>query len=209
MNETFETFETFETIFDGLMLGDGGLVKPSKNALYSHSCSKISYLYYLKPLMERFGLSFAERCPYTYPHKKHKGISSLLISHRNIYLTRQYERWYPERKKIVPLDLELTPDVCRHWYCGDGHLGHSHNRVNHIVLNTNGFSDIDRELLQEKLKNKGWKSSILNQGRIYIGKEHFEDVLFYMVGSPVSCYEYKWITNYEKYKIAKNICKGL
>ena len=71
------------------------------------------------------------------------------------------------------------------------------------MINTNGFSDIDRELLQEKLKNKGWRSSTLNQGRIYIGKEYFEDVLLYMVESPVSCYEYKWITDYEKYKNVK------
>lgn len=203
-------YETFCEIFDGLMLSDGGLTKPYKNALYNHSCKNISYLYYLKSLMEIFGISFADKCPYTYIHKRAAAnIYSVLISRRNVYLTEQYYRWYPNRVKIVPADLQLTPAVCRHWYCGDGHLGHSHNRVNHIVLNTNGFSDNDRDILQEKLKEKDWSSSILTDGRIYIGKEHFESFLSYSVGSPVSCFDYKWILDYDEYKKIKLICEGL
>lgn len=203
--------ETFDAIFDGLMLGDGNLRKPYKNALYQHSCKNISYLYYLKSIMEDFGLSFSDKCPYTYTHKRAAAnIYSILASRRNTYLTEKYYVWYPENKKTVPVDLELTPDACRHWYCGDGYLGSSHGFINHIVLYTNGFSDRDREILQEKLLGKGWKSSVMCSGQLYIGKEYFLDFLSYIGECPSACYQYKWTTNsreeYDKMKLA---CEGL
>jgi hypothetical protein len=34
--------ESLQSIFDGLMLGDGGLTKPNKNALYQQSCKRFN-----------------------------------------------------------------------------------------------------------------------------------------------------------------------
>lgn len=182
----------FMEIFDGLMLSDGGLTKPYKNALYNHSCKHIEYLYYLKNLMAQSNIYCSEKTPYTYTHKKNGAVYHVLISRRFEYLTQQYYRWYPNRIKTVPKDLVITPNVMRHWYYGDGHLGSSHGKRNHIVLYTNGFTDNDREILQIKLQEKGWISSVMSEGRLYIGKTYFESVLEYIDPCTVSCFQYKY-----------------
>jgi hypothetical protein len=166
----------------------------------------------VKDLMEYYGVGFADKSPYTYTHKrKAKNIYHVLVSHRNVYFTEQYKRWYPERKKIIPEDLILTSDICKHWYYGDGYLGNSHGRINNIVLYTNGFSDIDRELLQEKLLTQlGFYSSVMNAGQIYIGKNHFMDFLSHIGDCKIPCFEYKWATeSREKYDEVKKLCEGL
>ena len=202
--------ETFDAILDGLMLGDGCIAKPSRNALYQHSCKYKSYLLYLKEIMEVFGLSFSDNSPYTYTHKKNNAVYSLLISRRSSFLTLEHQRWYKEGKKEVPVDLAISPEVVRHWYCGDGSLGTSTRKVDHIILHTNGFSDKSRYILQVKLQDKGWHSSIMSEGRLYIGPKYFLDFLAYTGESPVPCYQYKWMTkSIKEYKELKKICEGL
>lgn len=203
--------ETFDSIFDGLMLGDGNLRKRYKNVQYQQSCKHVSYLNYLKTIMEQFGIYCSNKCPYTYVHKQNKATYSVLVSRIHEYLTENYYRRYPQGVKIVPRDLNLTPDAVRHWYCGDGYLGSTRGRdPEYISMYTNGFSDNDRNLLREKLEEKGWNSSVLNSGQLYIGVNHFLDFLSYMGNCTVPCYQYKWITTSRKeYDKVKLECAGL
>jgi len=43
----------------------------------------------------------------------------------------EFVEWYSEGKKVWPENIELTPTVLKHWYCGDGHWNNSssHNRI--------------------------------------------------------------------------------
>jgi len=72
-----------------------------------------------------------------------------------------HKRWYKKEKlngkfrKIVPINLKLTPTTLLFWYLGDGSLirrRNDDNRVPTIVLATNSFSKNNVILLIRKLK---------------------------------------------------------
>lgn len=66
--------------------------------------------------------------------------------------TAFYQEWYPQKKKIVPTTISLSPRALAHWYADDGH-----NHVNKkaqsksLYLCTNAFSKEECSFLIEKL----------------------------------------------------------
>ncbi len=67
-----------------------------------------------------------------------------------------YQQFFPNDKKTIPKNLELTPLIIFHCFidCGD-------YKQNRITLNTQGFSYEDNKLLQKKLQNIGISTEIL------------------------------------------------
>lgn len=64
-------------------------------------------------------------------------------------------KWYPNGKKIVPLDLELSSVSIAHWIADDGHV--SYNKLPYrftLELSTHGFSQTEVIFLSNLLKNK-------------------------------------------------------
>jgi len=108
-----------------------------------------------------------------------------------------YKQWYPNGKKIVPKNIELTPLTCRQWYIGDGSLGYEKNGKAHITLYTIGFIVSDVEWLKKQLIKLGFKATRQpSNNSIGISVSSVKDFLEYIGDCPVEHYQYKW--NYEK-----------
>jgi len=104
------------------------------------------------------------------------------------------KRWYFNNKKIVPMDLTLTPTIVRQWFIGDGTLVKTN-----IILCTDGFCLEDVLLLKHKLSQLNIESSIYkhrtNQYHIYIKKKSVRIFYSYIGKCPPeikSIYGYKW-----------------
>ncbi|MGI8385389.1 hypothetical protein [Robertmurraya sp. P23] len=67
------------------------------------------------------------------------------------------DKWYQDRKKIIPFDsLEylLTPATLSWWYQDDGHLTIKDNKPKKIILSTDSFSTKENRMLIDLLNKK-------------------------------------------------------
>lgn len=70
-------------------------------------------------------------------------------------LNKYYNQWYPNNKKIVPLDLELNDRIMAIWFCDDGSIYYDKNPyILNITFATNGFSKDEVYFLRDKLINR-------------------------------------------------------
>lgn len=139
----------------------------------------------------------------------HPTWSSSTLTHPDI--VEQAKRWYPNGKKIVPLDVRITPTSLLLWYLGDGSI--SKMGVSFFIrLATCGFTPEDVEnILIPKLSVLG-----LNVGRhifkndIRISGDSLKK-FFDIIGhkSPIKCYNYKfeygeWLNLHRLKDVVKN-----
>jgi hypothetical protein len=169
-------------IFDGIMLGDGGLVRAYKtgNAYFSIALSSsdgriavedlLSYLQYIKlKCFNPLGIStgtypaIRERAYTKGPHRGEVYKYARLVTRVSSFLTSQYIRWYGEsRYKEVPDDLALTPVSLAHLFAGDGSSSKEQCSPSiHCNLSTPDFSIHSVETLERQLRQLG----IISLGR--------------------------------------------
>lgn len=72
---------------------------------------------------------------------------------RSLDFTKFRKLWYPDGKKIIPKDLDISPLSLAIWFCNDGCLIVT-KQSTCIKIATNGFSKSDVEFLQRNLKDK-------------------------------------------------------
>lgn len=194
----------FDDIFDGLMLGDGGLQKQAVSARYVHSCKEKDYLEWLKISLSTKDIPIPTKI---YEKDEKRGKYYQIYSKTHPYLTNQHNRWYPDGKKQVPKDLELTPFSVLHWYIGDGGLDSDKGYLRQISISAHSFSFEERQFLVCKLNALGFKSSNRKNGLICIKKSSVSDFLDWIGLPPVDSYLYKWdVSKYTskqtKYKLS-------
>ncbi|GAH48227.1 unnamed protein product, partial [marine sediment metagenome] len=114
-----------------------------------------------------------------------------------------WKKWYPNRKKIVPRDIKLTPLTVRQWYIGDGCLVPHNSGRSHIILCTEGFPIADVKWLADKLINLGFKATQYVSNISHISVYSTEDFLNYLGPCPVKDYKYKW-NYYKRKEVNKN-----
>lgn len=79
-----------------------------------------------------------------------------MSTQRTVQLYKEFNRWYPKGKKVVPKDLRLTPVSALHWYVGDGSSG-----KHELIFSTQSFNAEDNKLLAQLLwKAMGVKAKI-------------------------------------------------
>ncbi len=146
-------------ILEGLLLGDGCMPKSAKNgntylAIERKLDDKEYMLYHAKIFADYLGekgISYRTRI---HPKTKHIHHSILLRTKQNSYFGEFYKKWYPNRKKKVPKDLQLHPLTVATWFADDGSVSVHKNYKNLISLklSTNGFCKEDVEFLKLKLQ---------------------------------------------------------
>jgi len=162
--------------FDGIMLSDGGLKCPGRNAYFEMSLSGkhlglLEYLEHVRDILEVLGVKACNTHPKAF-ETSYRGkpftyyrLNSLCSS----FLTFQYGRWYSgngsgHRTKGVPADFCLTHVCLAYEYMGDGGSQRDsrayHFRTVSAHLSTHGFSILEVEILEEQLHALG-----LNTGR--------------------------------------------
>ena len=176
---------------NGELLGDGCLCSRSKqSARFTYTSQYKEYIEYIKNTLITFGIL---GITYEHKNKKTNKYDKCYKSRAYVELLPIYKQWYPEKKKIVPKDVELTPLTCRQWYIGDGSLAHKERKYQSIILCTCGFSINDVDYLVIKLSKMGFTSTRQpSVNMIHILSCSTINFLNYVGGCPVSCYQYKW-----------------
>lgn len=213
-----QTYENFWDIFDGLMLGDGGVFPVSNNSLayYRQSCKHKEYLVYLKNLAEQEKLVTCPSHPRQRIHYK-KGTKNPICYSYTFDIRGSEEfgharsRWYNNRIKFLPLDLILTPSIVRQWYIGDGNLGYEGDYLKRLKFSTHNFTKEEVGILKELLDfSIGVCSHIGASGdghwvlEVYRGQ--LNNILSYIGPCSHPCYQYKWETDRKKYNYLKTHC---
>jgi len=197
--------ETIEWL-EGEMLGDGCLQSLSKySARFRYNSKYWEYIHYIADTLRSFGIKQSGKIRKNWKGKTHKNgewvdrpitlfpKSYYYASKSYVELKPIYDRWYPNRKKIIPRDLKLTPIFLRQEYLGDGCLCKPKKWNPCIELCTYGFPTEDVEWLVGELNNLGFKSTRQPANNIIrISSYSTFDFLNYIGKCPVNCYNYKW-----------------
>lgn len=116
--------------------------------------------------------------------------------------TKLRKKWYPDNKKIIPRDLELSPVCILHWYLGDGTLCNK----NGAIFCTDSFTVEDNSFLVSKLNDLGFCAKIGNRNRIHIPNKRVFELFEYIGLPPFDSMAYKWDTIVKESYINR-ICK--
>jgi len=203
-------------IITGLLMGDGWIESIDKRnpALRSEMISK-KYLQYVDKKLGIFGngvklLKTAEESAQDArnrnfsPGAKKENYSDVYYwSSMNHPELQRFSDWYSTGGKVWPENIELTPIVLKHWYCGDGHWSNV-SSCNNIVIS------MSKEVNNTEKVNKMFEESNLPSPSNYnISKrkgdgvkcnaqftvEQSEELWKYM-GEPLPDFEYKWPQGY-------------
>ena len=179
--------------FNGESLGDGCFCSQSSySARFVYGSKYEKYVEYISSKLTFFGIKRSGKI-YKQYHKNSDCSDYYYASCFYVELLPVYKKWYPNGKKIVPRDIELTPLTCRQWYIGDGCLKKPKKQKPHIKLATCGFSIPDVEWLVKKLINLGFKATRQSfDNVIHISSYSTKTFLDYIGKCPVKCYQYKW-----------------
>ena len=102
-------------------------------------------------------------------------------------LAQQYNRWYKNKIKTIPKDIQLTPITLANWYMGDGNtdiqkIGKLGQKYYRITLCTECFTLKEHQQLKQQLEKKyNWQPYIQkfrNTQRIRISKK--QDIINFL-----------------------------
>jgi len=113
---------------------------------------------------------------------------------------QEFTDWYSTGKKVWPSDIELTPTVLKHWYCGDGHWNNSHSQNYIKIAMANEVENIDK--VDQMFENVGLPSpsNYAISGthcNAEFTVEQSKELWEYM-SEPLPDFEYKWPEQYRK-----------
>ena len=141
----------------GSLLGDGCLFKhkPTHKPYFAVQRQKLDEEYnrWEVDMLGEFvckaydGVSYDKRTEKHYEWVK-------LRTHRTDVFESFYVAWYPQGKKIVPADLELSPLSLAVWFADDGYVRDIENGRLQIKLSTHGFDLQSVELLTSLLASR-------------------------------------------------------
>lgn len=180
-------------MIDGWLLGDGSIIdRDTQQCYFQHSSKHEEYIRYVEKIFSGEGLSCHVG---KYLSKNSSTYFWQLATQRTIQLKEIYDRWYKNRVKIVPADLELTNSTIKNWIMDDGSLD---KRDGILSLHTNAFTTDECWSLVSKLYNivhTGKINVILCKGKypkITISRITTNELLDNIGKCEVSCFDYKW-----------------
>jgi hypothetical protein len=183
----YSNLSTIENeILDGIMLSDGCLSE------HTRISSRLTFGFKYYEMVElisnslsnlKFSLPYLDKNTNCW-HSKSKSFHDLLYEHN---------RWYLEKRKIVPKDIKITSISCYWWYIGDGYLS-----KDCAFLCTDSFTKDENLFLIKKLKKCGFESKLSTRNRIYFSKKESIRFLNWLKNDNniINVYKYKW--NLEK-----------
>lgn len=193
-------------VLEGNLLGDASL------GTYNRK-SELSYPYFHKKnkfqdhinfvAKKLFSKSWEKRVKPEWVKKYNRFYHTMRsLSHKE--LKPIYRDWYPESnnfKKLVPRNIELTPETLLHWFMDDGYSCYRKLKTkvsSYIGFCSESFSKEDNEFLIEQMKNNFNLSVTLRKTksgtgwRIHLWHESVLDFLEIIGPPPVASLAYKW-----------------
>ena len=162
-----------QAIITGLLLGDGFYAgkKYSASLVIGQQDTHLDWLDLVEAQLKAEGFHFLKR-NFRAAHARrvktgamsgqliraHAFVKTQTLFYRTLRV--EFLRWYPNGRKIIPLDIKLTdPMTLAHWYMGDGSVNTGPGRLQ-IQLATNCFCEQDVCRLADQLANMGINSTI-------------------------------------------------
>ena len=188
----------------GELLGDGSLFSRSKyTAYYQHGTKYREYLVWIEKIFFDFGIKKTGTIRKNAHTLKSNGKTYISYSLKTVTYPelKSLRIWfYPNGKKIIPYNLELTPLIVRQWYLGDGSLSKKVGNMGQTIsISTEGFQENDIDRVIEKFKRIGLKlaknKSRKGQYKICISRQSTIDFFDYIGPCPQeieTIYSYKW-----------------
>lgn len=195
-------------VFDGEMLGDGGLIRYKDQGSFRESFGhdKKEWADYLFNILLVNNIPFVGNKIFNKkPSGKSKNMVWQFATKNVLELGELHKKWYVKNNnfdcnipfsfknrkfiKTVPSDIVLTQKCLLHWYIGDGAVNDSGG----CMLHTEGFSWSEVEFLRFRLKEDfNILSSHNKKNTIYIPCKERIKLIEIIKSCPVQCYEYKW-----------------
>lgn len=186
--------KNFLSFFDGLIISDGCLTKPTlaKTSKYQQSCIHKEWLEKIKNVFLKNGIdsSISE------DFRKNRKPCWNLQTHSYDQFYYQYHRWYNEEKE-VPKDIIFNKQFIKNWVYGDGTLVKTNLR-----LCCDSFLEKDVDWIIDKFDQIGFKFNKVFMGftknnikkwRVSLCKKNgLKDFYKYIGKCDIDCYSYKW-----------------
>jgi len=185
-------------IIEGLLLGDASIFRRRCTACFrmksvqkefTDSVMKIlpfSFNYYNEPACTRS--IKGKNCSCKEVHIIESPVDISLNDYRDV--------WYPNDKKVVPIDISLTSLVCKYWFYSDGYTSYLNENCVILGLCTNSFTKKECLWLRRKLESLGFEFNIAKKVKGHIlqarKKESVNGFLQYVGLPDLDCFEYKW-----------------
>jgi len=213
-----------DEIINGSLLGDGSIVKYNKHSHLSipYFRKKNKQLDHIELVAKSFYLTnYSDRIFVDYNKCNGKILKYwLLRTTADEKLIDYYNKWYPKcnnYKKVIPLDLILTPKTILHWFLDDGSSQRRYRYAKYsneimITFSSESFTKTENEFLIEQLNTFSLCARLnkCNSGtgyRVRIPQSKSLD-FFNLIGEcPIESMKYKWKfyeTQYEKRPINKH-----
>jgi hypothetical protein len=184
--------QTQSRILDGLMIGDG-YVPQSQNLFYFGQARRNRE--YVEYVARQLGVPVERvRDRARKPDARTGRIyeCSELRTLSNPYFASVRARWYRDRTKVVPEDLQLSKEFLLHWFLCDGACSVIRSSA-HLLLCTDSFSAEEIEFLKDLLERAGIESRVVVGSRLRVRQKSVEAFFAYVGECPVACLAYKWI----------------
>jgi len=188
---------------NGELLGDGCLASQSLcSAHFQYGSKYLEYIKHISDTLTSYNINQLGNIR-KYCNKEWGNYSYSYSSSNYAELYPIYKQWYPEGKKIIPKDIELTPLTCRQWYIGDGSLDCQKKQKPCIKLATCGFTISDVNWIIKELTKLGFKAMRQKYNNtIRISTYSTKKFLDYIGNCPTKCYQYKF-DYYKKDKVGE------
>lgn len=139
-------------ILTGLVMGDGHINRSSKNPHIVCEMIMKEYLEYISGIFGVLGgdVSLLMTAEENAKRSRDYGFSPDAdpSNYSDVYRwssmchpeLQEFADWYATGEKVWPADIELTPTVLKHWYCGDGHW---HDSGSHNCIRISMSNEVD------------------------------------------------------------------
>lgn len=105
----------------------------------------------------------------------------------------QYREWYSSGEKVWPENLNLSPTVLKHWYCGDGHYNNVGSNRHIQIAMSNEMENTNK--VSRMFERASFTTSNYNIQESVCDLTFTVDEtkrLFDYMGEPLPGFEHKW-----------------
>lgn len=185
--------QTQSNTLDGLLLGDASVPAGQNLLHFSQRSDRREYVEYVATAL---GLPLDRvkdraRQPDTRTGRVYR--CSELRTYSDPVFGNLRSRWYPNGRKVVPRDLQLSPECVLNWFLCDGSCSPTRGSAQ-LMLCTDAFPADDLDFLRGLLSGVGVEANTCGP-RLRVRQNSVARFYDYIGPCPVTCFAYKWVSD--------------
>lgn len=186
-------------------MSDGSIDYSKGNARYHVKMTNKKYLQHIDDLLGvvSTGVKVAKTSENAAEEKRDSGFrpNAKAENYSTVYQLRtikhpvfnKFAKWYDSGKKVWPKNIDLTPNVLKHLYVGDGTLSKSHNRISIAMYNErNNKEKVEKYFTRKGLPKPNRWHTDNKRCRASWNVDESKKIINYMGDAPPG-FKYKWL----------------